>query len=738
MPKEAVVMARVFIVSLVVLLTLSIVPAHADEGMWPVNLLNQAPYKTWQKAGLELSPRQLYNPKGEDISDAIVQVGGGTGSFVSPEGLIVTNHHVAFGALQRQSSVEANLMDEGFLARSRADEIPAPGYKAYVLKDVREVTQDVVAKVNDKMTDLERFKTIEKARKTVVEKAEKNKDIEARVVEFYGGREYHLYTYMKIKDVRIVYAPPGALGVYGGETDNWMWPRHTADFSFLRAYVAPDGTTAEYATDNVPYKPQHHLPFSVAPLRDGDFTMVMGYPGRTSRHNSSYSVDYVINRYYGDRIEQYGDLIEMLEKLGEQDQEAAVRTASTVRSLANSHKNNQGMLEGLKRYNLLAQKKKQEQAMRDYISDHADAAKTYGDVLDKIAARYEDYTSYAPQLAALKRMVYWNTAMRSAYAVSKWAHERDKNDLERDSGYQDRDEDRRREALALAERRYHPVADEAILRYYLTTLIDMSATSSVPEVDRILEGVVGDGESPAIDQFVSGLYDNTNVTDKDACLDMFGKSKRDLAKMNDAMIDFAMRIVESEETLDDRYDAFQGAMSQLAPKLIAMRSMVSPTPLYPDATFTMRVSVGAVSGYSPRDAVHYDPFTTLTGVIQKHTGQDPFDAPDKLFALHKARDYGSYEDPALGDVPSCFLSTDDVTGGNSGSPILNKDGHIIGLVFDGNYEAISADYQFIPELTRTINVDSRYVLFLVDKFAEATELMEELTVVGAPERGAMR
>jgi hypothetical protein len=731
-------MCRIFVVSLVVLFTLSIVPAQADEGMWPVDHLDKAPYKAWQKAGLELNPKQLYNPKGEAISDAIVQVGGGTGSFVSPEGLILTNHHVAFGALQRQSSVTSNLMDEGFLARSRTDEIPAPGYKAYVLKDVKDVTKNVLSKVKDSMTDLDRYKAIEKGRKTVVEKAEKNKDVEARVVEFYGGREYHLYTYMKIKDVRIVYAPPGALGVYGGETDNWMWPRHTADFSFLRAYVAPDGKTAEYSTDNVPYKPQHHLPFSVAPLRDGDFTMVMGYPGRTSRHNSSYSVDYVINRYYGDRIEQYGDLIDMLETLGEKDEEAAVRTASTVRSLANSHKNNQGMLEGLKRYGLLDQKKEQEQAIRDYIKGHPDAGKKYGNVLDKIEAGYADYTSYAPQLAALKRMVYWNTAMRSAYAVSKWAHERDKKDLDRDSGYQDRDEDRRREALELAERRYHPVADEAILRYYLTTLVDMSAKSPVPEVAQILEGVVGDGEAPAIDQFVSELYDDTKVTDKEACLGMFGKSKRDLAKLNDAMIDFAMRIVESEQTLDDRYESFNGAMSKLAPQLIELRSMVSDTPMYPDATFTMRVSVGAVTGYSPRDAVHYDPFTTLTGVIEKHTGVEPFDAPDKLFALHKAKDYGIYEDPALGGVPSCFLSTDDVTGGNSGSPILNKDGEIIGLVFDGNYEAISADYQFIPELTRTINVDSRYVLFLVDKFAGATELMQELTVVGAPEKGAMR
>lgn len=730
-------LSRLFMFSLIVLIALSFVSAQADEGMWPVNLLDQAPYATWQKSGLELSPKQLYNAKGEDISDAIVQVGGGTGSFVSPQGLIVTNHHVAFGALQRQSSVDANLMDEGFLARKLGDEIPAPGYKAYVLEDVRNVTKDVLGKINDEMSDLKRHKAIEKARKTVVEKAEKDKDREARVVEFYGGREYHLYTYFKVKDVRIVYAPPGALGVYGGEIDNWMWPRHTADFSFLRAYVAPDGKSAEYSEDNVPYKPKHYLSISVAPLSAGDFTLVMGYPGRTERNQSAASIDYVINRYYPDRIKQYGDLIDMLEALGKKDEEARVRTASTVRGLANSYKNNQGMLEGLTKYGLLTQKQHEEQKLLTYLQEHPDANKKYGSVLNDINAEYVDYISYAPQLGALKRMAYWNTALRNAYAITKWAHERDKDDLDRDSGYQDRDEDRRREALELADRRYHPVADQAILRYYLTTLVDMSAGKSVPEIDRIIEGVVGGDEAPAIDRFVSDLYDNTKVTDKDACLDMFGKSTRELAKMNDKMIDFAMRIVESEETLDDRDDAFAGAMSRLEPKLIEMRSLVSPKPLYPDATFTMRISVGEVKGYSPRDATHYDPFTTLTGVIEKNTGEEPFDVPDKLIALAKAKDVGPYEDPTLGDVPACFLSTDDVTGGNSGSPILNGRGEVIGLVFDGNYEAISADYQFIPKLTRTINVDSRYVLFIVDKFAGAKELMDELTVVGEPQ-GAMR
>jgi len=711
---------------MLVLVALVATTAIADEGMWQLNKLDQAPYEAWSRAGLALDPAGLYAPGTGALSDAIVQLGGGTASFVSRDGLIVTNHHVAFGALQRQSEVGADLMVEGFLARTWAEEIPAPGYNAYVLKNIEDVTRTVLAGVTDKMSPTERFDAIDQAGKKLVEKAESAGDVKADIESFFGGSEYHLYTYFKIKDVRIVYAPPGGIGVYGGEIDNWMWPRHTGDFSFLRAYVGPDGASADFNDENVPYQPDHFLKFSVGPLREGDFTMVMGYPGKTQRHQSSWSIDYVVNRYYPERIQQYGDLIATLKQIGKEDPEASVRIASTIRGLSNSYKNNKGMLAGLLRYGLLEQKRAQEDAIREYLATDKNAAAEYGEVLDEMAALYAEKLTYASQQGALSRAVYFTSAMRSAFTVVKWAREQEKDDIERDKGYQARDEEKLRKRLELADRRYAEVADKAILAYYIDALGAMEG-EQLTSLEAVKDA----------DRFVDGLYEGTAVTDKAQLLAMFGKSSKELAAMKDPMLDFAALVLADDQRFDDRDEAFKGAMTGLAPRMLELRAMVSDTPMYPDANFTMRLSVGAVRGYSPRDAVSYKAFTTLDGVVEKYTGEKPFDAPERLIALAEKGDYGQWADPEMGDVPVCFLSTDDITGGNSGSPVLNANGDIIGLVFDGNLESVSADYQVIPSITRAIHVDSRYILFVVDRFAGATELLKELTIVDGTE-GAMR
>ena len=444
------------------------------------------------------------------------------------------------------------------------------------------------------------------------------------------------------------------------------------------------------------------------------------------RHRSSWSIDDVVNRYYPERIQQYGDLIEILEAIGEENPEAAVRHASTVRGLANSFKNNKGMLAGLQRYDLLAQKRAQEAAVREYLATDKKAAAEYGHVLDEMAGLYADQLSFASQQGALSRMAYFATSLRSAYTVVKWAREQEKDDLERDKGYQARDEDTLRKRLKLAERRYAEVSDKAIIGYYLEALGAMDGEKLAS-----LKGVEDVGA------FVDGLYAGTSVTDPEKLLAMFGKTSKELESMKDPMLDYAVRVLDDDERFDARDEVFEGAMSSLSPKMLELRAMVSDTPLYPDANSTMRLSVGSVRGYSPRDAVEYDPFTTLDGVVEKATGEEPFHAPGRLLDLAAKGDYGQWADPELGDVPVCFLSSDDVTGGNSGSPVLNGNGDLIGLVFDVNLEAVSSDYQFIPAITRTIHVDSRYIMYIVDRFGGATELLNELTVVGGTE-GAMR
>jgi hypothetical protein len=708
-------------------------PAPAEEGMWLVHALNKAPFATWQKQGLEIDMKELYNPKGVDVSDAVVKLGGGTGSFVSPEGLIVTNHHVAFGALQRSSSVKSDYIRDGFLARTRAAETPALGYDAYALKDATDVTKKVLGAVNESMSPKARHDAIEAASKALVAEAEEGHDLFAEVMDTYDGQAYFLYTYFKIKDIRIVYAPPQSIGEYGGEVDNWMWPRHTGDFSFLRAYVAPDGKSATYSTDNVPFRPKKHLAFSVAPIKEGDFTMVIGYPGSTRRYRPSPSIDFFVNMYYPAIIKRSGDLITILQEESNRDRASAIKLAATIASLENGYKNNQGMLEGLVKSDILQKKRDEERALKEYMASHADAQKKYGGLLDAIAAQYDDYETFAMQYTGLNSMSFVCVAAGSARSLYKWSVEREKKDIERDEGFMDRDETDVRRRLELADLRYDEDADKRVLAFFIQFLADLPGERPTA-VDAICGKLEGKERDQAITEAVNALYAGTNVDDKETRLKMFAMSKQELLSLKDPLIAFIAELETDREKLQTRNETFEGAMSKLSPQLFDLRAARSGAAPYPDANRTMRVSVGQVKGYSPRDAVTYDYATTLAGVVEKNTGKEPFIVPEKLIELYRARDFGPYADTKTKDVPTCFLSTDDITGGNSGSPILNGEGAIMGLAFDGNYEAISADFQFTPGL-RAIHVDSRYILFLIDKFAGARELLEELTVQPQLSRG---
>jgi len=709
--------------------TLGVSPAWAGEGMWTMDKLGKCPFDQWRAKGLALGPQEIYNPQGTDLADAVVQLGGGTGSFVSPNGLILTNHHVAFGALQRQSSVKVNYIEEGFLARSTAEEIPALGYEARCLLDIKDVTKEVMDGVKDKMPDKERHDKIEANIKKIVQEAEKGKDVEATVRSFYEGAEYCLYTYFKIKDIRIVYAPPASIGIYGGDEDNWMWPRHTGDFSFLRAYVAPNGSSAEYAMENTPFKPKKHLAFSMTPLKEGDLTMVVGFPGMTRRYRSSYAIDYTVNEYYPRAIQRSRDLLDIFEEESGLSPEASIKNASMIQGLNNGWKNNIGMLEGLKKTDLIGMKLDEEKAMKAFMDTKPEMKKNYGQVLDQIGAQYAVYRQYAELTYLVSGMTYTTTALRSAYAVYKWGKEHEKeNDLDRDPGYQDRDEPLVKKQLGLVDLRYDEKTDKRVLGYFLKKSLELPKGQKLDALAPVVAGLSGDEANRAIDQFIDKLYAGTKVTTKDERMKMFGMLKKDFLARKDLMIEFAAAVELQSTGLEDKADAFDGALQRLQPQLMELRQAQSGAFMYPDANSTMRLSVGEVRGYAPRDAVTYDFQTCLKGIIEKDTGEEPFNCPARLKDLYKTRDYGRYADPVLQDVPVCFLSTDDITGGNSGSPIFNGKGDLIGVIFDGNLEAVSADYHFMPDLTRSISVDGRYILFVLDKFAGAKELLDELTV----------
>ncbi len=704
-------------------------PAFAGEGMWTLDRLERCPFDQWRSKGLALGAGDIYNPEGIDLSDAVVQLGGGTGSFVSPNGLILTNHHVAFGALQRQSSVNANYIKEGFLARSYADEIPALAYEAKCLLDIKDVTKDVLAGIKDKTPDKERHDKIEANIKKIVRDTEKGKDIEAQVRSFYEGAQYNLYTYFKIKDIRIVYAPPEAIGNYGGDVDNWIWPRHTGDFSFLRAYVAPDGKSAEYSKDNVPFKPKNHLAFSTAPLAEGDFTMVIGFPGATRRYRTSHAIDYTINEYYPRAIKHYRAIIDIVEAQAKADPAAAIKTASLDQGSNNNWKNNVGMLDGLKKSNLYELKLQEEKELQAFADSNPDLKKKYGTVLEEIGARFDEYRRFTRTSYILTSMRYTPIAVRSANTIYKWGKEHEKkNDLDRDPGFQDRDEPRVKKLLGLADLQFDETTDKKILAYYFKTAMELPAGQRLDALEPVIGGRSGEDADRSIEAFIDKLYAGTKVTDKEQRMKMFGLSSKELAALQDPLIDFAASIDVQGQALEDQADAHDGAMQKLGSKLQALRQAHASALLYPDANGTMRLSVGEVRGYSPRDAVVYGFQTTLKGVVEKNTGEEPFDCPPALMELYRSRNFGRYEDTALHDVPACLLSTDDITGGNSGSPIFNGKGDLIGVIFDGNLEAVSADYYFMPALTRAISVDSRYILFVLDKFAGASELLGELTI----------
>jgi len=716
--------------ALVLTALILVVPAAllAEEGMWMIDQLDKLPWKDLQTMGLQLSARQIYDGKGGGIAYAIVSLGGGTGSFVSPNGLILTNHHVALGALQRTSSMEHNYLVNGFNSASYDEEIPAPGYRASVLVSIEDVTTKVLSAVTDGMGDLERYNAIEKRIKEIVKSGEEGRDAECRVVSFYEGMQYELFTYFVCKDVRIVYAPPEAVGNYGGDIDNWMWPRHTGDFSFLRAYVGPGGTSAEYAKENVPYKPSVFLAMSTGGVKEKDYTMIIGYPGRTGRYATSYTIAQMQDYSYPTRIGMFKDWLAILGEEAKRGEEIKIKVAQFDQMLNNSMKNWEGMLEGFKKGDLLEKKRTTEQAFTKWLDMNPDMKKKYGDVLPGIAALYEDQKSYRDKSLIVGQMNFGCQMLRAAGTLDRWTEEKVKSDLERRPGYQDRDVPRLKQTLRIMQMSYDPQVDRRVFKYFLMRAVDLPANQRIEAVDAVLQGATGAEAEKKIDAFLDKLYAGTKLGSADERLRMFDLSREELLKQGDSFVDFAVKLNKESKVLEDKDKTMGGALQRLSPRFMEAYRLWKGGNLYPDANGTMRLTYGSVKGYVPRDAVVYKYVTTLTGVVQKNTGEDPFNCPKELLALHESLDYGPYEDSALRDVPVDFLSTNDITGGNSGSPIMNGKGECIGAAFDGNYESISSDYLFIKETTRSINVDSRYVLFILDKMSGAKRLIGEMKI----------
>lgn len=695
------------------------VVALADEGMWMPHQMKDLDLKA---KGLRMDPAELYRTDGTGLMSAVVNLGGGTGEFVSADGLILTNHHVAFGAIQRASSKEKDYITDGFTAMAREQEIPAQGYTADVLLGYEDVTAAVLGKLKPGLTLRQRYEALEKAGKELVARAEKGaRDLRCQVATMYSGNKYYLFTFKRIRDVRLVLAPPQALGNFGGEVDNWMWPRHTCDFSFLRAYVAKDGSGAEFSLENVPYKPRSVLKISLEGFKPGDFTFVMGYPGRTSRNATLAELRSEIASM-AKRIKDMQDTIAFFENAGRSDKEIEIRYASRVKGTYNGLKNYQGKLEGMQKIDLLRKKAAQEKEFLAWVAADPVRQKKYGSVLDDIAAYVVRADAFSAKNEALGAAAGSSTLLSQAHTITRAVEQLQKPDKDREPQFQDRNIPYIRKGIQLAERGYDLSTDRAFLKHNLRKMLALPGDL----VPAALKDVVKPGNEAGIDAFVDGLYAKTILANPDKRLELLALKPAGLAAVGDPLIGLAaglekemMAVREAGKAVaqekQDLRKVYEEALLERAQGRFA-----------PDANGTIRFTYGPVEGYSPKDAVYYEPQTTLTGVIEKETGTFPFAVPDKIKKLRAEKDFGAYQDARLQDVPACFLNTTNVTGGNSGSPTFNAKGEQIGIIFDMTYESVIGDYYIIPELQRSISVDVRWVLFVTDKFAGASSIVREL------------
>lgn len=702
-------------------LFLFVVSTFAQEGMW---LLNQIDQLNLKKKGLQIETSKIYSKDKPALYNAIVQIGGGTGSFVSSNGLVVTNHHVAFTALQRASSVEHDYLTNGFLAKTNKEEIQAPGYTAYTLLEMKDVTKEILAASKEAKNAEEQDKLINKKIAEMTDGISKGKeDISASVADMFYGKQYYLFIYRKFEDVRLVFSPPMAIGNYGGEIDNWMWPRHTGDFSFLRVYSAPDGSGRKYNKENVPYKPKVWLKVSNGNLNEGDFTFILGFPGFTTRYRTSTSVDWNLNKNYPFTIKNYKEIIALLEDVSKNDPAGKIKVANLVKGLANTMKNYEGKVHGMKKTNFLNKKLAFEKDFMKWAVGNPERKQKYADVLAKekeqytIIAKTKERDDVLGNLGGLAG-VQISTAMQ----IYNFRKELEKPEAERQPGISEDDVAGAVDGLKYAYNDYYEPAEKALLIRTLKMAQELPANQRIEPIDKWLSG-----KSGSIEQFVDEAVKSSKLNNVEFASELFKKSSKELESIDDPFMKLAIALYPLNQAVTKINLNFNAQVQPLRKIYLDGVYEWKGNTMYPDANSTMRFTYGNVKGYKPADAVWYSPFTSLKGVVEKNTNEEPFNAPQSLVDLYNKKDFGKWVDPELKDVPVAFTHQCDITGGNSGSPVLNAKGELIGLAFDGNYEAMVSDWQFDYDIQRTISVDIRYVLFITEKFSGAKFLLDEIS-----------
>ncbi len=692
----------------------------ADEGMW---MPQQIPALADRLAAMGFAgdPQAFADLTGQPMG-AIVSLGGCSASFVSPEGLIVTNHHCVIGALQFNATAERNLIEDGFVARTREEELPnGPGSRVYVTTQVLEVTDDLNRRLKPSLSDRARFDLIERWSKERTAACEKDGS-RCRVSAFFSGLRWFEIKQIEIRDVRLVYAPPSGIGNFGGETDNWRWPRHTGDFGFFRAYVGSDGKPAPYAKENVPYRPKRWLKVSPKGAGAGDLVFVVGYPGFTERHQIHAEIAETTEWQLPRSIRRAEEQIAILDELAGRGPELGIKVEARRRGLHNGLTRNRGVLDGLVRGGALETKRTRERDLEAWIASDPERARELGDVLPALNALQADAARTRERDAVFQTLVGGNSSLLGAAdTLHQMGLQRPKKDFDREPEFQERNWNRIRDGLERAQRTLDPLVDRAMLRYQLLEASRLAADQRIASLDRaagLAPGMSEADAAKAIDAFLDRLYAGTRLFDKEYRLSLLEKSTEELRATRDPFLELAAALYPFEEQLRDTDKTRRGARYRLAPRYMNALLAKSGGLVAPDANGTLRVTFGRVEGVDSRDGVFFKPQTTLAGIVEKQNGEKDFTAPARQLEAIRALRAGKatpYLDPVLHDVPVNFLSMVDTTGGNSGSATLNARGELCGLLFDGTYDTVVSDIVFDPVRTRSIHLDSRYLLWVLSE-----------------------
>jgi len=694
--------------------------------------LGQLPLKRLQQRGLKIPITDIYNPNGPSIKDAIVIVDGGTGEFLSSEGLLLTNHHVAFDALVSASDQSKDYATNGYLAKSRSDELPAKGYTAQITQEIKDVTSGVLDGLTDTTPQAERNAAIV-SKSRAIEAASGNPDagIIARVLPMNEGLSYYLFTYFELRDVRIVYSPPKNIGFFGGDPDNFEWPRHCGDFTFMRVYAGPDGKPANYSPSNVPYKPKKFLSLSMGGVKENDFVMVMGYPGSTRRYRESYSVAYNQDIFMPLLIDVFNKQIEVLQATGKNDRELQINLQSRIFDIANTVKDFEGSVVAMRRSGIVDQKRKEEAVFTSWVNEKPERQKKYADVLPELQKAYTELGRTQPRDTLIQQIAGLSDLLEVASLIKPTAADKEKPQAERNPNLA-MGALRARAALAEIFSQRMPGVDREMLAFLLRKAGELPTGQKIEPIEKRFGNLSGDARVRAEEDFARAVIESKNLSTPESVSRLFDMTTAQLSQLNEPLIDFAADIGALNAEASARTRAFNGVVGRLRPLLLQGISEMRGGLPYPDANRTLRFTYGDVKGYIPHDAAIYQAFTNLSGVVEKDIGREPFDAPEKLKQLYRTRDFGPYATSDGQNVPVDFLSTTDIIGGNSGSPIMNGRGEQVGIIFDGNYEGLGNDFFYNDTKGRAISVDIRYVLFIADKFGGAGYLLKELDIKNAP------